>query len=139
MAIKSDMLLAVSSSPALTTVFTIRIANVDPKYQATSFSFPNDGDISFDSDVHQWINYFKAGLSGALQHLRRASGFRPVNMNVVVDGDIPPAGGLSSSGAFVVASSLAVLVANGVSEVEKIDLAKMAIESERAIGMNGGG
>lgn len=60
-------------------------------------------------------------------------------MNVVVDGNIPPAGGLSSSTTFVVASTLAVLVANGINKVRKIDLAKMAIVSERAIGLNGGG
>jgi galactokinase len=60
-------------------------------------------------------------------------------MNVGVNGNIPPASGLSNSGAFVAASSLVVLLANGIKEIKNIDLAEMAIESERAIGFNGRG
>lgn len=93
----------------------------------------------FDSGVHNWVNYFKTGLSGALTHLRKTKGLLPASMCVLVDGSIAPASGLSSSGAFVVASSLAVLVANGVERVGKLELAEMAVASERAIGLNGGG
>ena len=46
---------------------------------------------------------------------------------------------LSSSGAFVVASALAVLVANGKKEIDKTELTKVAIVSERFIGLNSGG
>lgn len=139
MAITSDMLLAVSATPLATPEFTINIANVDLEYPTTSFSVPASGGITFDSSVHHWANYFKAGLCGALQRLSEEPNFRPMNMNLIVDGSIPPAAGLSSSGAFVVASSLAVLVANAINNVNKIDLTEMAIASERAIGLNGGG
>lgn len=60
-------------------------------------------------------------------------------MNVVIDSNIPPASGLSNTGAFVAASSLAVLLANGIREIKKSNLSEMTIESERAIGLNGGG
>ncbi|KAL8863959.1 MAG: hypothetical protein Q9174_007503, partial [Haloplaca sp. 1 TL-2023] len=60
-------------------------------------------------------------------------------MKVMVDGNVPAGGGLSSSAAFVCASALAVLRANGRRKVKKRELAELAIVSERAVGVNSGG
>lgn len=60
-------------------------------------------------------------------------------MSVLVDGNVPAGGGLSSSAAFVCASALAVLRANGDENVIKKDLVELAIVSERAVGVNSGG
>lgn len=56
-----------------------------------------------------------------------------------MDGTVPAGGGLSSSAAFVSASALAVMVANGETNINKKDLTEVAIVSERAVGVNSGG
>jgi galactokinase len=91
--------------------------------------------------MHEWSNYFKAGLRGALELLRKKRGedFKPKSMQILVDGTVPAGGGLSSSAAFVSASALAVLVANGEQVVDKTELTELAIVSERAVGVNSGG
>ena len=95
---------------------------------------------SIDTSNHSWSNYFKAGCKGALELLRKKrSNFSLVSMFVLVDGDVPAGGGLSSSAAFVCASALAVLRAHGESSIIKKELVELAIVSERAVGVNSGG
>jgi galactokinase len=60
-------------------------------------------------------------------------------MLVLVDGNVPPGGGLSSSSAFVCAALLACALAGGAPRVDKRALVELAIVSERAVGVNGGG
>jgi galactokinase len=55
-----------------------------------------------------------------------------------VDSDLPPAAGLSSSSALVVATALALLHANDV-PISFIELAEAAAEGERFVGTAGGG
>lgn len=145
MAITADAILAVStpSSPASAsaTSFTLRLANVQgEKFPKHEFDIPF-GDIEIDSKVHEWTNYFKCGLRGALQLLKKTKGdgFKPTSMDVLMDGAVPSGGGLSSSAAFVSASALAVMVANGENAVDKTALTELAIVSERAVGVNSGG
>ncbi|KAK4146566.1 ribosomal protein S5 domain 2-type protein [Dichotomopilus funicola] len=145
MAITADALLAVSTSPVTpgdaATTYKIKIANVqDKKFPAHEFDIPFDA-VDIDATVHEWTNYFKSGLRGALELLRKkqADGFRPQNMNILVDGTVPTGGGLSSSAAFVTASALAVMAANGEETVDKTELTELAIVSERAVGVNSGG
>lgn len=142
MAITADALLAVSTSPASNSTFKVSVSNTDSKkFPTREFELPIDGDVEIDSKVHEWTNYFKSGLRGALQHLRKKHGdsFKPVCMKVLMDGSVPAGGGLSSSAAFVSASALAVLYANGIKEVDKTELTELAIVSERAVGVNSGG
>ncbi|KAK0641509.1 ribosomal protein S5 domain 2-type protein [Cercophora newfieldiana] len=148
MAIHADTLVAVrvpawkEKKPKGEGEFTITIANFDSeKFPQETFTFPNDSDIPIDAATHAWTNYFKAGLRGAYEFLRKKSWkeFEPRDMEVLVYGTVPPAGGLSSSAAIVTASALAVLYAHGHTDVNKIDLTRMAIESERAVGVNSGG
>ena len=143
MAITSDALFACSvpQESSNTDSFTIRISNVqDDRFPAKEITIPH-GSIEIDSKVHEWTNYFKCGLKGAIELLQRKYGkdFRPKSMDVMMDGSVPAGGGLSSSAAFVSGSALAVMIANGESDVSKMDLTEIAIVAERAVGVNSGG
>lgn len=143
MAILADVLIAAStSSPSPgTKEATISISNINSeKYSAAEFAIPSNGDMEVDASNHSWSNYFKAGCKGALELLRRENpNFHPLNMSILVDGNVPAGGGLSSSAAFVCASALAVLRAHGETSVIKKELVELAIVSERSVGVNSGG
>lgn len=144
MAIAADVLIAVSARPQSTgnaEDVTIHVANLNPqKFKQGSFTVPNHGNIEIDASTLQWTNYFKAGFRGAIGILQKErSEFAPCGMEVLVDGTVPAGGGLSSSAAFVCASALATLRANGLDEVPKKELVEVAIVSERSVGVNSGG
>ncbi|KFA48285.1 hypothetical protein S40293_08813 [Stachybotrys chartarum IBT 40293] len=147
MAITADAVLAVSAVPASANAtgpgtFKVRIAHYqDARFPASEFEVPLDGAVEIDATKFDWVNYFKSGLRGALELLREkhGKGFRPCSMEILVDGTVPLGGGLSSSAAFVSASALAVMVANGEEAVDKKELTELAIVSERAVGVNSGG
>ncbi len=137
MAVIADVLVAVklSSSP------TVRIANLDAeKFPSQEFDIPAEGDIEIDASKHEWTNYFKAGLRGALQFLRKEyqGPLTPAGMEILMDGTVPAGGGMSSSAALVCASALSVMVANS-HDVSKRDLLDLAVVSERAVGVFSGG
>lgn len=118
---------------------TIKVANTnDTKYPTAEFHVPQEGDVHIGE--HDWSNYFKAGLKGSVQVLRKEHGddFQPKSMEVMIDGNVPAGGGLSSSAAFVCASALAVMAANDY-EVSKQDLLDLCIVSERSVGVYSGG
>ncbi|ODA77232.1 hypothetical protein RJ55_06859 [Drechmeria coniospora] len=144
MAVTADALLAVSAKPVDdgAASFVIQLANVDDaKFASKEFSLLMDEKVQIDASKFEWTNYFKCGLSGALELLRkkRGHGFKPRSMEVLMDGNIPVGGGLSSSAAFVTASALAVLAAHGEGAVDKKELTELAMVSERAVGVNSGG
>jgi len=143
MAITADTLLAVSTdvAPSKEGTYKIQIANVqDSKFPARELEISYDA-VDIDATVHEWTNYFKSGLRGALELLRKKHGsdFKPKSMQILMDGSVPAGGGLSSSAAFVTAAALAVMVANGEQTVDKTTLTELAIVSERAVGVNSGG
>jgi len=120
---------------------TINVANTNPsKYPSKLVTVPSSGELEIDKSNHEWSNYFKAGLSGALSFLRKEQGeqFTPKSMEILIDGNVPAGGGLSSSAAFVCASTLAVMAAND-HEVSKQDLLDLCIVSERTVGVFSGG
>ncbi len=142
MAITADVLLAVSIHEKEEGPSTIRLTNVHPqKFESREFNIPNTGDVHIDPSALEWSNYFKSGLVGATDLLRKKSNNfqQSVGMDVLADGTVPSGGGLSSSAAFVCASALAVMKANGVDKVDKKELVELAIVSERAVGVNSGG
>ena len=142
MAITADVLLAISTSEdASSSSYKIKVSNVQSsKFPEHEFELPFDS-VDIDASVHEWTNYFKSGLRGALELLRKkhGAGFKPKSMEILMDGTVPAGGGLSSSAAFVSASALAVLYANGYTSVDKTELTELAIVSERAVGVNSGG
>jgi galactokinase len=138
MAITADVLIAfavVSDSP------TFNIANVDDKkFPSRKFKAERNGDITIDASSLEWSNYFKAGLRASTELLKKKGRSEPpVGMDILIDGTVPSGGGLSSSAAFVCASALAALVANGEENINKTELCELAIVSERAVGVNSGG
>ncbi|KAJ5235598.1 uncharacterized protein N7469_004766 [Penicillium citrinum] len=141
-AVSVDVIMAVKVIPATASVTTVKIANVNPeKFPTREFTVPHDTDIEIDPKKHEWINYFKAGLLGSLKFLRKErpdSSLIPASMEILVDGNVPPGGGISSSAAFVCASALAVMKANN-HIVSKQDLLDLAVVSERAVGVYSGG
>lgn len=142
MAVTADVLLAVSVHEQEQGPSIVRLTNVHPqKFESREFNIPNTGDVHIDSSTLEWTNYFKSGLVGATELLRKKStNFRQsVGMDILADGTVPSGGGLSSSAAFVCASALAVMKANGVDNVDKKELVELAIVSERAVGVNSGG
>ncbi|PNH65798.1 hypothetical protein VD0002_g3327 [Verticillium dahliae] len=144
MAITADAIIAVSydETPADSSSFKLTVANVQSdKFPTREFAVAVDGDVEIDATQHEWTNYFKSGLRGALELLRKKRGpdSRPKGMKILMDGTVPAGGGLSSSAAFVSASALAVVVANGEEAVDKTELTELAIVSERAVGVNSGG
>ncbi|GAP86026.1 putative galactokinase [Rosellinia necatrix] len=144
MAITPDVIIAVSTDaiPSADGTFKIQIANVDDqRFSAREFDVVSHSDVDIDATKHEWTNYFKSGLRGALGLLRKKHGadFKPKSMQVLMDGTVPAGGGLSSSAAVVSASALAVMVANGESNVDKKELTEVAVISERAVGVNSGG
>ncbi|CAH0054314.1 unnamed protein product [Clonostachys solani] len=143
MAITADCLLAFSAKPSSSPEsFRIRIANVDDaKFPAREFTLPADGGFEIDATVFEWSNYFKSGLRGALELLRKKRGtdVKLHDIDLLMDGTVPIGGGLSSSAAFVTSSALTVLLANGEESVDKKELTELAIVSERAVGVNSGG
>jgi galactokinase len=140
-AVSVDVIMAVKVVPAGPSGSTVKIANVaSEKFPSREFTVPHDTDIEIDPKKHEWVNYFKAGLLGALKFLRKenAGSLVPVSMEILVDGNVPPGGGISSSAAFVCASALAVMKANN-HNVSKQDLLDLAVVSERAVGVYSGG
>ncbi|EPE26841.1 Ribosomal protein S5 2-like protein [Glarea lozoyensis ATCC 20868] len=144
MAITADALLAVRvvEETEKSDYYTIKVANVQgTKFPSHEFKIPYDT-VDIDAKVHEWTNYFKSGLRGALELLRKKRGsafLKPVSMEILMDGTVPAGGGLSSSAAFVSASALALMYANGEKSVDKKELTELAIVSERAVGVNSGG
>ncbi|OJJ51492.1 hypothetical protein ASPZODRAFT_148761 [Penicilliopsis zonata CBS 506.65] len=141
-AVSVDVIVAVKVIPPHGLDATVKIANVNPdKFPSREFTVPRDADIEIDPTKHEWINYFKAGLLGAVKYLRKKTAdnlFAPASMEILIDGNVPPGGGISSSAAFVCASALAVMKANN-HNVSKQDLLDLAVVSERAVGVYSGG
>ncbi|KAG6005539.1 hypothetical protein E4U21_007865 [Claviceps maximensis] len=144
MAITADAVMAVAATPTPegSPTFKVRISNMeDSKFPAKEFDVALDSELEIDATQFEWTNYFKSGLRGAMELLRKKHGhaFRPCGMEIMVDGTVPVGGGLSSSAAVVSTSALAVMHANGENVVDKKELTELAIVSERAVGVNSGG
>ncbi|CAK3916332.1 related to galactokinase [Lecanosticta acicola] len=142
MAVTADVLLAVAVHKKESGPSTVRLTNIHPqKFESREFQMPDTGEVHIDSATLEWTNYFKSGLVGATELLRKKhKDFKSsVGMDILADGTVPSGGGLSSSAAFVCASALAVMRANGVEAVDKKELVELAIVSERAVGVNSGG
>ncbi|WEW55076.1 galactokinase [Emydomyces testavorans] len=142
-ALRVDVLIAVRTVQAQGPESTVKLSNVhDAKFPAREFTIPGDRDIDIDASKPDWANYFKAGLLVALKFLRskKAEGnsFIPSSIEALVDGNVPPGGGISSSAAFVCASALAVTKAHGY-DISKQELLDISLVSERSVGVYSGG
>ncbi|XP_033621117.1 N-acetylgalactosamine kinase isoform X1 [Fukomys damarensis] len=126
--IEQDMLIAVE--PVKT--YTLHLANTNPLYPDFSTSTT---DVQIDKSKPLWHNYFLCGFKGVQEHFGLSN---PTGMNCLVDGNVPPSSGLSSSSALVCCAGLVTLTVLGM-KLSKVELAEICTKSERYIGTEGGG
>ncbi|MBN1997561.1 hypothetical protein JW935_08420 [candidate division KSB1 bacterium] len=81
-----------------------------------------------------WVAYVKAIIARFLLEYPRV---RFKGMTLLVGGDIPVAGGLSSSSALVVAVAEALVIINGL-DIEEAEFVRLCGESEWYVGTRGG-
>jgi galactokinase len=111
---------------------TVRLANLAARFPARSYALSA---TPAPFGAGDWGNYHQAavvGLAGALGVGALRGG------DFLVDGDVPPGAGLSSSSALVVASTLALLALSQRS-IEPLALAELAAAAERYVGTQSGG
>lgn len=109
----------------------VRLVNADPLlFPPRDFSIADAADPSEPVD---WANYARAAARelASRHHLTRG-------IDACVWGDVPLAAGLSSSSALVVATTLALLRANGI-VVPREELMELCARAERHVGVNSGG
>lgn len=139
MAIDVDVVAAVGTNDSSKLVLT----NTNPKFTKQVIELPDDGSVvEIDHDNFSWASYFSCGLIVAHKYILEKQGKRTLKLtglNLCFDGTVPTGGGLSSSAAFCVASTLAVLRANGIHEISKSDLTQITVVSEHYVGVNNGG
>ncbi|XP_008830015.1 N-acetylgalactosamine kinase isoform X2 [Nannospalax galili] len=128
MAVEQDMLIAVE--PVKT--HTLQLANTNPLYPDFSTSANH---ICIDKTKPLWHHYFLCGFKGIQEHFGIS---KLTGMNCLVDGNIPPSSGLSSSSALVCCAGLVTLIVLGMN-LSKVELAEICAKSERYIGTEGGG
>lgn len=134
MAVDKSLLLAVASDPGSTQV---NICNTDKnKYSDYTCDLNN---IAINIPP-KWYDYFLCGLKGVITDSSTNNIEVSFGINVLVDGTIPPAAGLSSSSAIVCGSSVAsTLLLLKSSNINKTSLASSCASFERWIGTQGGG
>ncbi|XP_014366006.2 N-acetylgalactosamine kinase [Papilio machaon] len=134
MALEQDILMAANiiDDPKL------YLRNADYKYKSVDIKINTQEELDIVPDLNgkpYWYNYILCGIKGAMEHLKSTEW---KGLQLYVDGNIPPASGLSSSSALVSAACLAFLYAqNGT--LDKTEIASLCAKSERYIGTQGGG
>lgn len=128
---------------ALTRAITIVLAPRDDRTVVIRSPLPEFGERSFEvgeainpAPTGDWSNYVRAASQGLVGHFGVGPTWR--GFDAFVAGDVPRGAGLSSSSALVVASALALLVANG-RDVPPAELADLMAEAEHYVGTAGGG
>ena len=116
---------------------TITIANTDPQFEDRMFFVEEEIPPFPQGD---WGNYVKAGVRCIVRYFlgqgKKIEDYR--GGDLMVHGTVPPAAGLSSSSALVVAAAIAFLELNGLT-IEKEEFAGVLAEGERYVGTQGGG
>jgi galactokinase len=110
----------------------VQLANIDARFAARTYQL-QAGIRRFAAG--DWGNYHKAAAQGLLSSLG------PDLLHggdFLVEGDVPPGAGLSSSSALVVGSMLALLALNDHS-LPPLQLAELAAAAERYVGTQSGG
>lgn len=126
---------------------SVTINNTDPKFSSESFSFPADGSVvEIDKNNLSWGSYFKCSAIVAHKFILEKyahlldGGKKPLKgLKALFDGTVPTGGGLSSSAAFCICATLAILHVNGVEQITKEDLTRITVVCEHYVGLNNGG
>ncbi|CAG9796935.1 unnamed protein product [Diatraea saccharalis] len=134
LALEQDILIASKKISKL----ELFIRNSDKKYRKYYTQINTFEDIVIQSEPQskpEWYNYVLCGIKGALEYLNNEIFY---GMQFLVDGNIPPASGLSSSSALVSAACLSFLHGQDA-PTNKTEIASLCARSERYIGTVGGG
>ncbi|XP_057693054.1 N-acetylgalactosamine kinase isoform X1 [Corythoichthys intestinalis] len=129
MAIEQNIFAAVS----VNNLGTIQLANINPLYNNITVSCSEE--IVIDRTNPKWYYYFLCGVKGIQEKFGIT---RLPGMSCVIDGNVPPSSGLSSSSALVCCAGLVTMEANQKS-LSKLALAEICAKCERYIGTEGGG
>ena len=108
----------------------VRLVNLQPGFAPRELELSPRMDPFPSGD---WGNYAKAAGQALVRRFGALRGF-----DGAVASDLPPAAGLSSSAALVIACALALCAVNGAS-LEPLELAQLLAEGERYVGTQGGG
>lgn len=114
------------------------IRNVNKKYENFDVKINTFEELQIENDGNEkpyWHNYVLCGVKGALEYLKNK---KISGLQLLFDGNILPASGLSSSSALVSAACLAFLYAQKAT-LNKTEIASLCANSERYIGTQGGG
>lgn len=96
-------------------------------------------EATIDPKQPAWHMYFLCGYRAIVDYAKSKGETLPkIALTLLVDGDIPPNAGLSSSSALVVAGALTVAKAAGF-QISKLEMAQLCARAERYIGTEGGG
>jgi len=109
---------------------TVRIANAQPRYEPSEFEL---APTLAPSPAGAWVNYAKAAAQLLASNYGATRG-----ADLFVASALPPAAGLASSSALVVAFALALCTANGLAP-DALELAERLAAAERFVGTNSGG
>lgn len=134
MAIDQDILIAVKVTDRL----ALQIRNVNSKYTSFDYDIEKKKDVFIENSNNGkpfWYNYVLCGIKGAFDYLDQKIIH---GIQIIVDGNIPPASGLSSSSALVSAACLCFLYAHGA-KITKAEISLLCAKCERYIGTQGGG
>ncbi len=110
----------------------INISNTNPKYH----DYQADSKLAITESKKEWSDYVLCGITGVKKYCKLDA---ITGMDILVDGNIPPASGLSSSSALVCGSAMVAAYANKVDLPSKTFFAEMCAKSEHFIGTEGGG
>ena len=107
-------------------------------------SLARRGQRSFDAEAYiapyetsDWGNYPKAAVQGIVAD-QIGGGRRFKGFDAVIESNLPSAGGLSSSSAFVVLTGMIFCVVNGF-EYTPLEFSSLMAAAERYVGTQGGG
>jgi len=132
-ALRQDIVFAVSSSDDAAS--GVQLRNTNDKFAA--ITVPADPAAGMEGDKGAWHRYFLAGFKAAFASM--PEGTAPRGLRVLVDGRVPPGGGVSSSSAMSVGSCLATVRAHGAT-ITRSALATAAQKAEaEAVGTMSGG
>lgn len=129
MAISRDVIIV--ASPRQDT--RIVAHNVDPVFPPAEFTLERHIP-PFESGM--WANYIKSAMQGLIDYWDSIEGLQ--GMNIIMDGNVPLASGLSSSAAFTIAVATA-LCAVHKRDIPPLTFAEIMAQSDHYVGMASGG
>lgn len=136
MAIEADVIMAVRKIPGS----KVYISNTDETYSSHCFTIGPRGVDNIESTNPSWIDYFKSGFAVARKYLiEEGIVNESTAFQILVTGNVPAGGGLSSSAAFVVNATLATLCINGLKDIDNKKLVALSVTCEQLVGVNSGG